>query len=189
MDIRTQVSTNYGDMATKFADTWKSQVSRLQARFSTAIEEVRMPIEFPVDVPIVYVKKDSIIGVLSFLKTEQGFEYGFLADLTAIDESPAEPRFEIVYNLYSLTSKARIRVKVRLAEGEEISTAVPVWRGADWAEREIFDMFGVKFTGHPDLRRILMADRWEGHPLRKDYPLRGYQVFTDPDPINQSLLD
>jgi NADH-quinone oxidoreductase subunit C len=189
MDIRTPVANNYGDLATKFADTWKSQISRLQTKFSSAIEETRMPGEFPVDVPILYVKKDSIIGVLSFLKTEQGFDYGFLADLTAIDETPEEPRFEMVYNLYSLSSKARIRVKVRLREGEEISTAIPVWQGADWAEREVFDMFGIKFTGHPDLRRILMADQWQGHPLRKDYPLRGYQLFTEPDPINQSLLD
>jgi NADH-quinone oxidoreductase subunit C len=189
MDIRTSVSTNYGDLATKFADMWKGQISRLQAKFSGVIEEVRTPGEFPIDVPIIYVKKDSIIGVLSFLKTEQGFDYGFLADLTAIDESPAEPRFEMVYNLYSMSSKARIRVKVRLREGDEISTAIPVWQGADWAEREVFDMFGIKFTGHPDLRRILMADRWEGHPLRKDYPLRGYQLFTEPDAIKQSLLD
>jgi NADH-quinone oxidoreductase subunit C len=187
-DIRTQVKTNYGEMITKYGETWKSQLARVQARFSKAIEEVRVPVEYPTDVPIIYVTKDSIIGVLSFLKTEEGFEYNFLADLTAVDEE-AEPRFEIVYNLFSLTTKARIRVKVRLPEGEEMPTAIPLWAGANWAEREIWDMYGIKFTGHPDLRRILMDDRWQGHPLRKDYPIRGYQLFSEPEQIHKSLLE
>jgi NADH-quinone oxidoreductase subunit C len=189
MDIRSPVTTNYGEMSTKFGEMWKSHISRLQARFSSAIEEVRMPVEHPIDVPVLYVKKDSITGVLSFMKTEQGLEYDFLADLTAVDESPAEIRFEMIYNLFSTVSKARIRVKVRVREGEEVPTIVPIWAGANWAEREVWDMFGIKFTGHPDLRRILMVEQWEGHPLRKDYPLRGYQLFDKPEPINQSLLD
>ena len=187
-DIHTSVPTNYGDWIQKFGETWKSQVSRLQARFSTAITEVRMPGEHPIDVPIIYVKKESIVGLLSFMKTEQGLEYNFLADLTAVDEE-AEPRFEMVYNLYSMVSKARIRVKVRVAEGEEVPTIIPVWAGANWAEREVFDMFGIKFTGHPDLRRILMDERWVGHPLRKDFPLRSYQLFTDPMEIHTELLE
>jgi NADH-quinone oxidoreductase subunit C len=187
-DIRTQVPANYGKMIEKFGEVWKGQISRVQARFSAAIEEVRMPVEYPTDVPIIYVKKESIIGVLSFMKTEQGFEYNFLSDITAVDEG-ADPRFEIVYNLYSMTSKSRIRLKVRVSEGQEVATAVPIWPGANWAEREIWDMFGVKFTGHPDLRRILMDERWQGHPLRKDYPLRGYQLFSEPQKIHQELLD
>lgn len=189
MDIRTPVATNYGDSVTRFSELWKSQITKLQTRFAAAIEEVRMPVEHPIDVPIVYVKKESIIGVLSFMKTEPDLEYKFLADLTAIDEAPEDPRFEMVYNLYSQATKARIRVKVRLREGEEIATAIPIWPGANWAEREVWDMFGIKFQGHPDLRRILMDERWEGFPLRKDYPLRGYQLFTEPEPINTSLLD
>jgi NADH-quinone oxidoreductase subunit C len=168
---------------------WKAQIAKIQSRFAGAIEEVRMPVEYPTDVPIVYVKKESIIGVLSFMKTEGGLEYGFLADMTATDETPEEHRFEVVYNLFSHTTKARIRVKVRLREGEELATAIPIWPGANWAEREIWDMFGIKFMGHPDLRRILMDERWEGFPLRKDYPLRGYQLFTEPEQINTSLLD
>jgi NADH-quinone oxidoreductase subunit C len=191
-DIHTAVPTNYGDWIQKFGETWKSQVSRLQARFSTAITEVRMPGEqtpnTPTDVPIIYVKKESIVGLLSFMKTEQGLEYNFLADLTAVDEE-AEPRFEMVYNLYSMVSKARIRVKVRVAEGEEVPTIIPVWPGANWAEREVYDMFGIKFTGHPDLRRILMDERWVGHPLRKDFPLRSYQLFTEPMEIHTELLE
>jgi NADH-quinone oxidoreductase subunit C len=122
------------------------------------------------------------------LKTDAAFAYDFLADLTASDEE-VDPRFEVIYNLRSTKTKARIRVKARVAEGEKIDTAVHVWAGANWQEREVFDMFGVQFAGHPDLRRILMDLRWEGHPLRKDYPLRGYQVFTEAEDIDPKLLD
>jgi len=187
-DIRNPIPNNGGDWLQKWGDLWKSQAAALQAKFGAAIEEIRMPVEYPTDVPIVYVKKESIVPLLKFLKTDSTFEYDFLADITATDEE-ADPRFEVVYNLRSAKTKARIRVKARVAEGEKIDTAVHVWAGANWAEREVFDMFGIQFAGHPDLRRILMDLRWEGHPLRKDYPLRGYQVFTEPEPIDPSLLD
>lgn len=85
-------------------------------------------------------------------------------------------------------SKCRVRVKVKIAENEKFNTLIPLWEGANWAEREIYDMFGIHFEGHPDLRRILMDMRWEGHPLRKDYPLRGYQVFLTPEPLDPELL-
>ena len=179
-------------MTTNHVETWKNQVAQLKDRFVAAIEEVRMPVEYPTDVPILYVKKESIIEVLTFLKDESGFDYGFLADITATDEE-IEPRFEVVYHLFSHSTKARIRIKVRVpssvAEGEGIPTAVSVWLGANWAEREVYDMFGVKFKGHPNLRRILMDGRWVGYPLRKDYPLRGYQIFTEPEPVNPTLLE
>lgn len=187
-DIRTPVPTIYGDRASRWAEPWKKQVAQLQEKFGDAIEEVRMPPDYPTDVPIIYVKKGSVIDVLSFMKVEPGFQYNFLADITATDEM-VEPRFEVVYNLRSLENHWRIRVKVRLDDGEELPTAVSVWAGANWAEREIFDMFGIRFEGHPDLRRILMDMRWEGYPLRKDYPLRGYQVFTTPEPIDPTLLE
>ena len=83
------------------------------------------------------------------------------------------PRFDVVYCLYSTPLRHRVRVKVRLADGEAVPTAVPVWPAANWLEREVFDMFGIPFRGHPDLRRILMPDDWQGHPQRKDYPLEG----------------
>lgn len=187
-DIRNPISTNGGDWLQKWGELWKTQTAALQQKFGAAIEEIRMPVEYPTDVPIVYVKKESIVEVLKFLKTDSAFQYDFLADITATDEE-IDPRFEVVYNLRSTQSKARIRIKARVAEGEKIPTAVNVWAGANWAEREVFDMFGVQFEGHPDLRRILMDVRWEGHPLRKDYPLRGYQVFTEPEPIDPALLD
>jgi NADH/F420H2 dehydrogenase subunit C len=157
-------------------------------KFDTDVEEVRMPMESPTDVPILYVKKSALIAVLGFLKTEAGGDYGFLSDLTATDEE-VEPRFEVVYNLYSMNKKHRIRVKSRVRENESVPTAIGLWAGANWAEREVFDMFGVRFEGHPDLRRILMDNRWVGHPLRKDYPLRGYQIFTEPMAAEPKLLD
>lgn len=186
-DIRTPVPTVYGDFATKHIDRWKAQVASLQKKFGAAIQEVRWPAEYPTDVPIVFVSKEAIVAVLEELKTGPEHSYEFLADITATDEE-VEPRFEIIYNLLSRATGARIRIKVRLHEGEEVPTATGVWDGANWAEREVWDMFGVRFSGHPDLRRILMDERWVGHPLRKDYPIRGYQLFPDTQPINVDLL-
>lgn len=188
MDIRTPIPTNGGDWLAKFGEGWKAQVDTLKQKFGAKIVEVRMPPDYPTDVPIVYVEKDAIVEILTFVKKESGFEYGFLSDITATDEE-VEPRFEVVYNLFSHSRKWRIRFKVRAREGEEVPTLTGVWTGADWAEREVFDMFGVRFAGHPDLRRILMDERWVGHPLRKDYPLRGYQVFTEPEDIETRLLE
>ena len=188
MDIRTPVPTIYGDWHQKFSELWKSQVEQLKSKFGAEIEEVRLPPDYPTDVPIVYVKKDAIVSILNFVKTDPAFDYNFLADLTATDEE-VEPRFEIVYNLASFSKGTRIRFKVRVPENEEVPTIISVWTAANWAEREVFDMFGVKFKGHPDLRRILMDSRWEGHPLRKDYPLRGYQIFATSELPKPELLE
>ena len=186
-DIRTPVPTVYGDFAAKHAERWKSQVESLQKKFGGSIEEVLWPGTHPTDVPIVFVAKETVVSVLAELKDGPEFQYDFLADITATDEE-IEPRFEVVYNLSSLSTGARIRVKARVRENEDIPSAISVWKGANWAEREIWDMFGVSFRGHPDLRRILMDERWQGHPLRKDYPLRGYQLFPDTQPIHVELL-
>lgn len=195
MDIRKPIPTNGGDWLTKFGETWRKQTSALQAKFGSTIEAVRLPSEYPTDVPIVYVTKEVLVEILAYLKEEPGFEYSFLADITATDEMDDPDfqakgrRFEVVYQLFSPVHHWRIRVKVGVAEGEAVPTAVSIWKGADWAEREVYDMFGVPFKDHPDLRRILMDQRWVGHPLRKDYPLRGYQIFTDPDPVHPNLLE
>lgn len=162
-------------------------ISALEQKFNDGILEVRVPVKYPTDVPIVYLKKEILLAVLSFLKNETGLEYDFLSDITATDET-VEPRFEIVYQLFSTTRHERLRIKVRLRDGEEIPTATSVWPAANWLEREVWDLFGVRFTGHPDLRRILMDYRWQGHPLRKDYPLKGYQIFPTPAPIDPELL-
>ena len=188
MNVHTKVPTNGGWWTEKFGDAWKQQIEMLKSEFSSEIEEIRTPWDYPTDVPIVYVKKASLLKLLEYMKTDSHFAYVYLADLTATDEEAtgnAGRRFELVYNLYAWEKGARIRVKCRLAEGEEAPSSIGVWKGADWAEREIFDMFGIRFTGHPNLRRILMDYRWVGYPLRKDYPLDGFQLFPDaeaPDP-------
>jgi len=114
-----------------------------------------------------------IASVCGFLKYDQKFVR--LSSVTAVDRYPAEPRFEVVYHLHSIERNERLRLKARIA-GEEIDTVTTVWRGANWYEREVFDLFGIRFTGHPDLRRIMMPDDWNGHPLRKDYPITGTRV-------------
>jgi len=115
------------------------------------------------------VSRERIVEALTRAR-EQGFT--ILTDLTAVDRHPAEPRFEVVYLLTALAPPARLRLVVRLPGADPaVATAVEVFPGAAWLEREVFDMFGIRFPGHPDLKRILMPDDWEGHPLRKDYPL------------------
>ncbi len=116
-----------------------------------------------------------ITSVCGFLKHECRFVR--LSSVTAVDRYPAEPRFEVVYHLQSPERNERVRLKCRLAgEAPEIDSVTSIWRGADWYEREVFDLFGIRFAGHPDLRRIMMPDDWEGHPLRKDYPITGSRV-------------
>jgi NADH-quinone oxidoreductase subunit C len=109
------------------------------------------------------------------------FESGFqlLLDITAVDWLQRDPRFDVVYHWLNLTSQERLRVKVRVNEGEDLPSLTPRIKGADWFEREVFDMFGIKFQGHPDLKRLLMWEDYPGHPLRKDYPLNGGDVFCD----------
>jgi NADH-quinone oxidoreductase subunit C len=116
-----------------------------------------------------------IASVCGFLKYDQQFVR--LSTVTAVDRYPSEPRYEVVYHLHSIQRNERLRLKCRLAAHDPfIESVTSVWRGADWYEREVFDLFGIRFTGHPDLRRIMMPDDWEGHPLRKDYPITGTRV-------------
>jgi NADH-quinone oxidoreductase subunit C len=124
---------------------------------------------------------EKIVEVARYLKQEQQFER--LSAVTAVDWHPAEPRFEVVYHLHSVGRNQRLRLKCRLnGQAAEIDSVTAVWRSADWYEREVFDMFGVVFRHHPDLRRLLMPENWEGHPLRKDYPVHGYKYrYADPE--------
>lgn len=187
MDIRTQYSGQLNESAEKDLQVWKSQIELVQSSLGADLESTRLPGADPTDVPILFVKKESVVKALLLLRDHPELQYQFLSDITATDEG-ANPRFNVVYQLFSLNRKSRIRVKVRVAEGDEVPTAVEVWPGANWAEREVWDMFGIRFTGHPDMRRILMDERWQGHPLRKDYPLRGYQVFFEPSAVQEELL-
>lgn len=108
-----------------------------------------------------------VVSLCEYLKIEEDFDY--LVDVTAVDYPKREKRFEMIYQLYSFRHNVRLRLKAALGEGEEVQTVVPVWSTANWLEREAFDMFGIRFAGHPDLRRILLPEDWQGYPLRKDY--------------------
>ena len=118
---------------------------------------------------------EKIVPVCRFLKEQQQFVR--VSTVTGVDRYPAEPRFEVVYHLHSIARNLRLRVKCRLGgENPEIDSVTAVWRGANWYERETFDLFGVRFRNHPDLRRIMLPEDWDGHPLRKDYPVTGSRV-------------
>jgi NADH-quinone oxidoreductase subunit C len=119
------------------------------------------------------VARESIVAACQALKA---VGYTFLEDLTAVDWYPSEPRFQVVYHMLSFTLKARVRIVVRLdSEDASIDSITGVWPAANFYEREVFDLFGVHFGGHPRLTRIMMPEDWQGHPLRKDYPVEGYR--------------
>ncbi len=121
----------------------------------------------------VIVAPGALLEVAAFLKGSDEGSFDYCADLTATDWPPREKRFDVVYCLYSTRRRQRVRLKVRAADGEPVPSVTGLWPAANWLEREVWDMFGVNITGHPDLRRILMPQEWQGHPQRKDYPLEG----------------
>ena len=125
------------------------------------------------------VRKNRIVDILTLMRDEPDCDYRLVSDILGVDllGFDREPRFEVIYSLYSLSTYRRIVIKAQVDEEEpEIDTVSGVWLAAEWAEREIYDMFGIYFTNHPDMRRILMPDDWVGHPLRKDFPLGGEEV-------------
>ncbi len=131
------------------------------------------------------VKREHLIEVLTFLRDDPSMGFNMLSDLTAVDYLGQDPRFEVVYQLYSIRQKHRVRIKVQVAEAEEqcwVPSTAGLWHASNWAEREAWDMYGIRFEGHPDLRRILMYDEFVGHPLRKDYPQNARQpLLRRPD--------
>ncbi len=146
-------------------------VSAIRARLPDAVEEV---IEFRGETTVV-VKKAALVDVCRFIHDNPDLNYNYLADLAATDAYPDEPRFAVSLIPYAMAENARFRIKVFTSgDDPELPTLTGVWRNADWFEREAWDMMGIKFTGHPDLRRLLMPADWVGHPHRKDYPL-GYE--------------
>lgn len=126
-----------------------------------------------VDGPVFEVVPSQILHVCRVLKDVGGFER--LSAVTAVDWWPREPRFEVIYFLHSLRHNARARLSVRISETEQLDSVTSVWRSANWYEREVFDLFGVTFRNHPNLERIMLPADYEGHPLRKDYPIHGHK--------------
>ena len=146
------------------ATPWESELAReIKEQFGESITETSTYL----GQSFVVCKPEAAIPVLEFLKLEADFDY--LVDLTAVDWPKRAERFDLVYILYSFSRNERVRVKTYIADGFKPETSVGVHLTANWLEREVFDMFGIEFAGHPDLRRILMPDEWQGHPLRKDY--------------------
>ncbi len=147
-------------------------VSKLRAWDAQAIADT---IVFRNELTLV-IARDRLRAVAEFLRDDAELRFNLLSDITATDGFPIEPRFDLNYQLLSLSRKERLRLKVRLSGNDAVAASVvPVWPGANWHEREVWDLFGIRFEGHPDLTRILMPDDWEGHPLRKDYPTEGYR--------------
>jgi len=130
-------------------------------------------IEFHGETTLV-VPRELLRAAAEFCRTD--LEFNFLSDATSVDRFPAEPRFELNYHLVSIPKKTKIRLRTRVGGADPVvDSLVPVWPGAGWLEREIFDLMGIRFNGHPDLRRILLPDDWEGYPLRRDYPTEGFR--------------
>ncbi len=149
------------------------------ASIIAALQEAVPGVEFEPgpsrDQPTVLVPRDHLLDTCLALRDRPALRFAVLADVTAVDYWPREPRFEVVYHLVSadVATPARMRLKVRLqGDDAHLASAKPVWSSADWLEREVWDLFGVVFDQHGDLRRLMMPDDWEGHPLRKDYPVQ-----------------
>jgi NADH-quinone oxidoreductase subunit C len=147
-------------------------VARLLQWNAAAVESVK----FDRDEMTIYLDRTAICEACALLRDDAECAFNFLSDITCVDWYPAEPRFEVVYHLLSISKKERVRLKVRLHSANlAVESVTAVWPGANFFEREVFDLFGIRFPGHPYLRRILMPEDWEGHPLRKDYPVEGYR--------------
>ncbi len=150
----------------------KEVIEDLKEKFADAIVSVE---EFRGQYSVL-VKREFAKKIIKYLKEIHKFNH--LQDLCGVDWIKEDPRFEVVYNLYSIENRLHITVKTRVPQDNpEVDTITDLWEGANWHERECYDMFGIKFKGHPDLRRILMPEDWDGHPLRKDYPVKGKELW------------
>ncbi len=146
-----------------------AMVTAVQSGVSGAVLQV----SFWVGDWTIIVAHDRLLEVMRFLKEDAATAFNYCSDVTAADWPPREKRFDVIYCLYSTRLRHRIRVKVRVGEEDPVESVTGLWPAADWLEREVYDQFGVNIVNHPDLRRILMPEQWQGYPQRKDYPLEG----------------
>jgi NADH-quinone oxidoreductase subunit C len=145
-------------------------VEKLRGWNAKAVSEV---IEFHGETTVV-VPRELLRATAEYCRAE--LEFNFLSDATSVDRFPGEPRFEVNYHIVSIPKRLKLRLRTRVGGADPtVDSMVPVWPGAGWLEREIFDLMGIRFNGHPDLRRILLPADWEGHPLRRDYPTEGFR--------------
>ena len=148
-------------------------VNKLKEKFADSILDVSW---FREELSVT-VKRGTILDITRFLKEDEELSFNFLSDICGVDWLGRNPRFDVVYNLYSVKNKVRVRLKVMVDDNEIIPSMTANWQSANLLEREVYDMFGIKFRNHPDLRRILLPDDWQGHPLRKDFPLSKEEVI------------
>ena len=139
-----------------------------------------------VDFPAIYVRADQLLQTCQALRDTPALRFNVLIEVTCADYFPRDPRFELVYHLLSVPHRRRLRLKVRATEQTPVPTIQEIWPAAGWLEREVWDMFGVIFDGHPDLRRLLMPEDWEGHPQRKDYPVQIRKAAQTYEPLEIS---
>ena len=164
-----------------------------------ALEEAVLGVEESRDHILVDIVPNAVVKLMSHLRSKKGFSFNTLVDITAVDFPAREQRFDIIYHLLSMTENKRCRVTTSINEGGEVPSITSVFECANWFEREIFDLFGIKFTSHPDLRRILTDYGFEGHPLRKDFPTSGFlevrydevekRVIYEPTTLTQGYRD
>lgn len=165
----------------------KKDLSSIAQRIAKSLQADLLSADIAIGELTIHVPGHAIIEIMSFLRDAEDLQFRCLIDITAVDYPDRTPRFEVVYHLLSLKFNARIRVKITVAEDTAIPSIIPVFNAANWAEREVWDMYGIRFTGHPDLRRLLSDYEFEGHPLRKDFPLTGY-VETRYDPEKKKVV-
>ena len=162
LQIVTEPSSQKANVVVECLRSWSPQ----------AVAEV---IEFRGETTVV-VPRNLLRAVAERCRADSKLQFNLLTDATCVDRYPVEPRFELSYHLVSIPRRDRVRLQVKLSgQDPVVDSLVPVWPGANWLEREIFDLFGIRFNGHPDLRRLLLPEDWEGHPLRRDFPVEGYR--------------
>ena len=159
-------------------------LEQLKGKFADAIVD---KVDFRGDLTVV-VSLEKLHDIMLYLHDDAALHYDLLSDVVAIDKLPREPRFEVVYVLHSMDDFRRLMVKVMVPVDVEVETVTDIWKSADWPEREVYDLMGISFSGHPDLRRILMWDDFDGHPLRKDFPLKGKDFDEKWDPETIQVL-
>lgn len=157
-----------------------SFITSLQTAIPGGVEQI----SFYIGDWTIVVPADRLLEVGRFLHDTPGAAFDYCSDVTAVDWPPRPKRFDVVYCLYSIRQRTRVRLKVRAGENDPVPSVSSIWPSANWLEREVYDLFGVNFTGHPNRRRILMPDDWQGHPQRKDYPLEGPGELLMENPLD-----
>ena len=158
-------------------DTPELSLQLLREHFPEAVLETLLP----QGDATALIRPDGLIKIVDFLKNDPRLQFNVLVDITAVDFMGRKPRFDVVYHLLSLPFNRRLRLKAAVDEGEpSLDSLTPFWGSANWLEREVWDMFGIRFAGHPNLKRILLYEEFQGHPLRKDYPIRKRQPLIGP---------